>query len=257
MKEQGAATKLWVSLTLVVVLGAAALSVWQGAPEPIRRVMPTGTVAPPASAVASAAAKGPFIKPLWSELSAAQRQALAPLESEWNEMGSVRKRKWLEVATRFAKMKPEEQQRAHERMRELNTLTPEQRRAVRANLAKTTKTAPANKAELWEQYQQLSDEEKKKLAEKAQAKKLVANIAPPSEAKVPTVAPLKTAPAADPNKAAQPAPAATGTPVSTPPAATPAPVAPPAPTPASDPGTAAPAASGTSSSTPPPQINAK
>ena len=57
-------------------------------------------------------------KPVWSQLSAAQQLALEPLHAEWDPMEGVRKQKWLELANRYAAMKPEEQQRVHERMRE-------------------------------------------------------------------------------------------------------------------------------------------
>jgi hypothetical protein len=71
------------------------------------------------------------VKPSWAELGPEQQKALAPLAGEWDKLDSFRKKKWLEIGDRYTKMKPEEQQRMQERMREWVKLTPEQRRIAR------------------------------------------------------------------------------------------------------------------------------
>lgn len=154
-------------------------------------------------------------KPLWKDLTAVQQRALEPLVGEWNKLDSLRKLKWLEIANRFASMKPDEQQRVHERMREWVRLTPEQRRQVRESFARTQKITPGQKSAQWEQYQQLPEEKKKELADKP-AKKQVANPPTPTQSKIPTVAPVKSKPPAHPGAAT--APGATG---SAPPATSP------------------------------------
>jgi hypothetical protein len=106
-----------------------------------------------------------FDKPLWNELSSAQQVALAPLEPEWNQMEGPRKRKWIEMSARFASMPASEQQRVHERMRQWMKLTPAQRELARENYSRTSRLAQGgDKAADWENYKQLSAEQKRKLA---------------------------------------------------------------------------------------------
>jgi hypothetical protein len=89
-------------------------------------------------------------------------------------------------------MTPDEQQRVQERMREWVKLTPEQRRIVRENYARAKKLEPAQKTAQWEQYQQLPEEQKLKLAADADKKKHVADPPTPSQSRVKTVAPIKS-----------------------------------------------------------------
>jgi hypothetical protein len=158
----------------------------------------------PATAPAPAAAKAkPVVqkaldKPLWSALSHPQQVALEPLAGEWDRMEAIRKQKWLEIANRFASMKPDEQARVHERMRDWVKMSPEERRVVRENYTRTKKIGPSQKSEQWEKYQQLPEEQKKQLAAEAMAKKQVANLPPHAQSNVRTVAPIKRAPAACP-----------------------------------------------------------
>jgi hypothetical protein len=134
-------------------------------------------------------------KPLWNQLSPAQKTALEPLQKEWDPMESVRKQKWLELAKSYATMKPEEQQRVHERMREWVRLTPAQRAAARQNYAQAKTLAPNEKSATWESYKQLPDAQKQKLAEQA-ARKQLTNL-PPAKATPRSTTPiLRNAPAA-------------------------------------------------------------
>lgn len=118
-------------------------------------------------------------KPLWRDLSNAQRVALAPLESEWDRMEGPRKRRWIEVSARFGSLDAAEQQRVHERMRQWMKLTPKQRDLARENFSKTNKLAQGDKAANWENYKQLSAEEKRKLASKPATLQKSAPIALP------------------------------------------------------------------------------
>jgi hypothetical protein len=180
-------------------------------------------------------------KPLWKDLSAAQQRALDPLKGEWDKLEGLRKQKWLEIANRYNGMKPDEQMRVQERMRDWVRLTPDQRRMVRENFARSQKVAPSpgQKSVQWEQYQQLPEEQKKQLADKA-PKKQVVNPPTPTQSKIQTVQPVKrtvpgsapavSAPAAAPGAAGAPAatvppataPAASGATAPAPAAATPA-----------------------------------
>ena len=130
-------------------------------------------------------------KPLWSELTKPQQLALEPLAADWDKMEGQRKAKYLAIAKRYATMKPDEQQRVHDRMRDWVKLTPEQRVVARENYARVKKIDPTQKSAQWEQYQQLPEEQKKKLAADAAVKKQVANLPSTSQSKVKTVAPIK------------------------------------------------------------------
>lgn len=150
----------------------------------------------PGSVRITATSAQEIAKPMWSELTPAQQQALAPLAGEWDKLDSFRKNKWLAIGNRYAKMKPDEQQRMQERMRDWVTLTPEQRRIARESYARAKRLNSEQKSAQWEQYQQLPEEQKKKLAADAASKKRIAtlpsNAAQASHNK--TVPPIKSAP---------------------------------------------------------------
>jgi hypothetical protein len=151
----------------------------------------------PAASGAGKPAASQTIRPLWSELTPAQQQALAPLAGEWDQLDSFRKNKWLAIGNKYHSMNPDEQNRVQERMREWIRLTPEQRKAARESYARAKQLDPTKKNEQWQQYQQLSDEQKKKLAEDAATKKKGATL-PSAAAQVkndrPAVPPIKSAP---------------------------------------------------------------
>lgn len=137
----------------------------------------------------------PAAKPLWNELTQAQQQALAPLASEWDQLEASRKNKWLAIGNKFATMTPDERQRVQERMRDWVKLTPEQRRMARESYARAKKLHPEQKSARWEQYQQLPEDQKKKLAANAPTKKPVTTLRPPaSESKSKPIPPIKSAP---------------------------------------------------------------
>jgi len=134
-------------------------------------------------------------RPLWSELTPAQQQALAPLANEWDSLDSFRKSKWLAIGNKYAAMKPDQQRRVQERMREWIKLTPEQRRTARESYARAKKLNRDQKSEQWQKYQQLSEEQKKKLAADSAAKKHVTTLpSTSSQNRNKTVPPIKSAP---------------------------------------------------------------
>ena len=51
---------------------------------------------PPATAVI-----GTPPQPGWSQLTAQQREILAPLSRDWDSLENIRKRKWLAIADRY------------------------------------------------------------------------------------------------------------------------------------------------------------
>ena len=121
-----------------------------------------------AQTTAPAAVVSTASKPLWTELSPSQQQALKPLEQNWTAIDEVQKRKWLEISNNFSVLSTDDRATVHSRMNEWVALTPQQRAAARLNFGKTQElarelTAEEKKAK-WEQYQALSPEEKQRLA---------------------------------------------------------------------------------------------
>ncbi len=145
------------------------------------------------SSANAASNTSPIVK--WDKLSADQKAALAPLAGEWDSMDSLRQKKWLGIADKYAVMKPEEQKRVQERVAAWVKLTPEQRMMARENFTNTAKKTPEQKSAQWQQYQQLSAEEKQKLATEAKVKKSVTTIQPESKRTGAVMEPLKKVPA--------------------------------------------------------------
>lgn len=103
----------------------------------------------------------------WNDLTAAQKLTLAPLATGWDKLKLSTRKKWIEISKRFSSMNAAEQARVQERMHDWGNLTPEQRRVVRENYARTRKLDTEERAKRWAQYQQLPEEEKQKLAAEA------------------------------------------------------------------------------------------
>ncbi|PHM21792.1 MAG: hypothetical protein CK604_00815 [Curvibacter sp. PD_MW3] len=175
-----------------------------------------GEVTPPASVVTGGAAstapqpaprKSPAAKQVnqqtWQKLTPAQQQALSPLADNWHELGEDRKRKWLEISKNYHTLPPAEQAMMHSRMSEWVSLSQQQRTQARLNFVETKKLSPQEKAAKWQAYQELSPEEKKKLAAKATVKPAGVAVLKPQTAsekltKVP-VTRLTPKPSSEPN----------------------------------------------------------
>ena len=102
--------------------------------------------------------------PAWSELTPVQQRILGPLQPLWDTMPELNRRKWLRIAERYPKFSPDEQARLQTRMAEWVKMTPQQRRLARENYQITRALPAEKKAEAWDKYQQLPEEQKKKLA---------------------------------------------------------------------------------------------
>ena len=89
---------------------------------------------------------------IWSELSAAQRQVLAPLEAEWPRFALDQRRRWIALADRYPKLSPAEQKRMQERMQEWAKLSPQQRDAARARYRALSKLSPEQRREIIRQW---------------------------------------------------------------------------------------------------------
>ena len=113
-----------------------------------------------AALVAAAAppAKG---APSWSELTAPQREALAPLAGEWDKLGAEERKEWLGVAKRYPKMTPTGKKRVQTRMSKWAALTPQQREQARENYRKMKESRRKKKdlGKQWSEYQSLHPQE--------------------------------------------------------------------------------------------------
>src|SRR5690606_21800246 len=123
----------------------------------------------------------------WKHLTLEQRQALLPLKKNWHRLDTFHREKWIELAHRFPGMSPTEQTRMQERMLNWAALSPEQRRLAREHYRRAKKRQ-VEKSLQWEQYQQLSEEEKKELATRpAQAKSGIQTELPHTSSSLDTV----------------------------------------------------------------------
>ncbi len=121
---------------------------------------------------------------MWNELSPDQQQSLSPLAPHWNGLHAAQKRKWIALSRNYDSMSPDDQALLHSRMTEWAALSAQDRTRARLNFAEVKRLAPQEERKAkWEAYQALSDEEKRKLAERAGSR-------PPSAA-----APVRPVPA--------------------------------------------------------------
>ncbi|RPH45976.1 MAG: DUF3106 domain-containing protein, partial [Burkholderiales bacterium] len=102
----------------------------------------------------------PLVQPLWSDLSPAQQEVLAPFSAQWNALPITEKRAWADLASRFPKMKADEQKRVEKRIAEWAALTPDQRRLARANYRLAQKVGRENLLAEWENYQSMTPEQR-------------------------------------------------------------------------------------------------
>ncbi|MDB5762616.1 MAG: hypothetical protein JWQ21_1611 [Herminiimonas sp.] len=160
---------------------------------PALKTKPAATSSTNTGKGAAKSAPSQLAKPLWAELTPAQQQALAPLAVEWDKLDAQHKKKWLTIGNRYGSLKPDQQIRLQNRMRDWTKLTPEQRRVARESYSRAKKLNPVQKSAEWQQYQQLPEEQKKKLAAEAAAKKPVANLPPAYQSKAKVTPPPKSA----------------------------------------------------------------
>jgi len=121
------------------------------------------------SQATSPAAKADTGGPRWNELSATHRQVLAPLANDWNGLDSRSKERWIDVAGRFHKMPPDEQQRATQRMGEWAHMSIQQRTQARTVFQETRGLSKEEREARWKAYQALPEERKRELAAKRAA----------------------------------------------------------------------------------------
>ncbi|RQS19050.1 DUF3106 domain-containing protein [Burkholderia sp. Bp8998] len=157
------------------------------------------------------AANGPLS---WARLTPAQRAALAPFADQWDGFSDARKRKWLKIASRFAKLTPDEQKHLQDRMSEWARMTPEQRRVARENYQSAKELSAQARERAWKAYQQLPEEQKERLAATERRRRPSVVSAPPTVADrdVRRLVNSHEHPASTPAPAAAPASPGAGTP---------------------------------------------
>ena len=170
---------LHVKFVLFIGLAAFIAAAWA---QPSHKHLPRRQLPPKQRASA---------RPSWSELTSAQREALAPLAGMWETLEADRKKKWLEMAARFPGLTPDAQKRMHERMGEYARLSPEQRKTARENFRQAYELPADQRQEKLQRYQQLPDEKKRALAEQAAKKQSEPTPAPTPPATVAPPAPTK------------------------------------------------------------------
>lgn len=109
--------------------------------------------------------------PTWAQLTDLQKEALQPLQDQWETFGPERKRKWLAMAARYPQLSPEGKQRFHERIPGYAKLTPDERETARNNFRKAYELPLEQRQSAVEQYKQLPEEEKQAMAAKSKSKK--------------------------------------------------------------------------------------
>ena len=100
----------------------------------------------------------------WKQLKAHEQRALAPLATQWGSLTETQRSKWQAIAQHFDKLSPTEQQVMQARMTEWVSLSPVQRNQARLNFNTVQGLSKDEKKTRWDEYQALSEEEKRKLS---------------------------------------------------------------------------------------------
>ena len=134
---------LWAALALLLVLVAPAPA--QPQPSPVKR--------PPIESTG----------PSWQSLSSQQRTTLAPLQNDWGSINATRKAKWLDIAARYPKLPPSEQERLQARMIEWARMTPNERGRARLNYQEAKQLPNQERQDKWQAYQALPEDQRQAL----------------------------------------------------------------------------------------------
>lgn len=100
----------------------------------------------------------------WNQLSARDRTALAPLAERWGEISEIQRSKWLTIAKGFDQLPAAEQQVMQARMKDWVALSPAQRNQARLNFNHLQSVSRDERKTRWDEYQALSEAEKRKLS---------------------------------------------------------------------------------------------
>jgi hypothetical protein len=134
--------------------------------------------------------------PTWAELSPANKAALAPLASQWDQLDAQRKQTWLGIVQRYPKMPPAQQERVQQQMGVWAGLTPDQRRIAREQYKSLKQLPPEERRavrEKWQEYQQLPPEKRRELARKGENATAAGKPKAPAPGPAPATAPAPPA----------------------------------------------------------------
>ena len=142
---------------LAAALGLVRLATRDDADRPPGALSPVAGVAAsaptPAISMVAAAPTGAVVQnPSWRRLSAAQRQALTPLEQVWPTLSEGARSRWLAIASKFPTKSPATQDRMHARMAQWSELSSSQRAEARLRYLQTAKLDAQTKRQRWEAY---------------------------------------------------------------------------------------------------------
>lgn len=107
--------------------------------------------------------------PVWQALSPQQRATLAPLQNDWASIDGPRKSKWLDIAARYPKLPPSEQERLQARMGEWARMTPSERARARLNYQEAKQLPQQERQDRWQAYQALPEDQRQALATRSSA----------------------------------------------------------------------------------------
>lgn len=108
--------------------------------------------------------------PAWTSLNKDQQAALQPLAAQWNTLEASSKDKWLNVASRYQQLSPQDQSRMQDRMTQWAKLPPKARGEARLRFQQTRQVSAQERQEKWAAYQALPPDDRKALAQKARRK---------------------------------------------------------------------------------------
>jgi len=100
----------------------------------------------------------------WSLLGAQERQALAPLAAHWGSISEGQRSKWRAIPRNFDQLSSADQQLMQARMKEWVALSPVQRNQARLNFNTVQSVSKDQRKTRWDEYQALSEDEKRKLS---------------------------------------------------------------------------------------------
>lgn len=140
-----------------------------GRPLALRLLAPLvlALLAMSATAQSTRSVRAPVAEPAWNQLSSAQREALAPLASDWDSYDRDAKKKWLEVAKKYPRLSDDGKQRLQTRMKDFARLTPEQRRTARENFQRAYELPLEQREARMTEYKNLPEDKRRELAAKA------------------------------------------------------------------------------------------
>ena len=93
-------------------------------------------------------------RPLWTELSPQHQHVLGPLAADWDNLDTTRRKKWVTIANRYPKMKPDAQERLQTRMQAWAKLSQEERRLARDNYKALKNLPPPQRHEVSQKLRQ-------------------------------------------------------------------------------------------------------